>query len=73
MSEEPDRLEHCTITVEDGKASAHYRWVGAQCDGYDSHDKDVSEWKDREIIELFCDLVGISHPEDIELIQLNRF
>lgn len=45
--------------VDEGQVTFTYRVTGLDRDGCTSHDEDVSDWTDKNIQELGCDLLDI--------------
>lgn len=65
-------LLRCTVTVENGVATASYRWAGLAMDGHCRHDEDVSTWTVQQIRDLFADLIGADLQVDRDRIVVEH-
>lgn len=72
-AESNSRLVRCIIKVgPDGRVRATYRWSHLQIDGHDCHDEDVTSWSDQEIKQCVADLIGVTKPEDLDRMVVER-
>ena len=65
-------LEYCTITVDGGDASATYKWSHLDVEGGFSHDEDVSDWSNDELLDLFSVMIGFDKEDDCDAVTINR-
>lgn len=75
MTDAAEELLWCKATVDTlgGSLSLTYRWSSANADGSDYYnDEDVSEWDDRDIVELAAALVGFETAADRKKVQIIR-
>lgn len=66
-----EQFEHFSIDVEGGKAVARYKVEGAEVEGSDAFDEDVSDWTDDDLLDHAQAICGL--PESQRgIVQINR-
>ena len=66
----PEHLERCDIRVQNGIATARYRWAHLRVDGHIQHDEDVTGWTDQDVLNVMANLIGIDTPKDRAVMRL---
>lgn len=68
-----ERLERCEARVSCmGDLSISYKWAHLPFGGRYDHDEDVSFWTDEEIVDLVCDMIGVDHDDDREVVEVHH-
>lgn len=70
MSQESEQYEYIRATITEGELSLRYQIKGIPTVGRMTHDEDVSDYSDFDIVELVTNLLDVP-PEQEKIIEID--